>query len=136
MWSTHDFNNVLWRPPSTTCCGAPNQLGHEEICFRRAPWTVVRLEQTKLTIGTALATLERLQVRLEPLITVSQGRNDIRITRSASSGLSSADIDITIVSLASQESQTATLPLAATEDDSVAERTTKLVQKHLNAVAS
>ncbi|RSH89932.1 hypothetical protein EHS25_001918 [Saitozyma podzolica] len=82
------------------------------------------------------ATLERLQVRLEPLITVSQGRNDIRITRSASSGLSSADIDITIVSLASQESQTATLPLAATEDDSVAERTTKLVQKHLNAVAS
>jgi hypothetical protein len=51
------------------------------------------------------------------------------------SELSSEDIDITIVSLSPQESQTATLPLAATADDSVAERTTKLVQKHLKAVA-
>jgi hypothetical protein len=116
-------------------CGAPNQLGHEEICLRRAPWTVVRHEQAKLTIGTALATLERLQVHLEPLITFSQRRNDIRITGSATSGLSSEDNDITIVSLASQDFQTATLPLATTEDDSATERTTKLVQKHLNTVA-
>jgi hypothetical protein len=44
---------------------------------------------------------------------------------------SSEDIYITIISLTSQASQTATLPLAATEDDSMAERTAKLVVKHL-----
>jgi hypothetical protein len=37
-------------------------------------------------------------------------------------------MDITIVSLASQDSQTAKLPLAATEDDSAADRTAKLVE--------
>ncbi|RSH94163.1 hypothetical protein EHS25_003966 [Saitozyma podzolica] len=98
---------------------------------RRAPWTVARHEQAKHTIGTALATLAGVQVHLEPLITGTQRRNDIRITGSASSGLSSEDIDITITSLASQASQTATLPLAATEDDSMTERTAKLVAKHL-----
>jgi hypothetical protein len=44
-------------------------------------------------------------------------------------------IDIAIISLASQDSQAATLPLATTEDASAAERTAKLVEKHLNAVA-
>jgi hypothetical protein len=78
---------------------------------------------------------EGVQVHLEPLITGTQRRNDIRITGSAPGGLSSEDIDIAIVSLASQDSQTATLPLVATEDDSAAERTAKLVGKHLNAVA-
>jgi hypothetical protein len=76
-----------------------------------------------------------VQVHLEPLITGTQRRNDIRITRSAASGLSSEDIRIAIVSLASQDSHTATLPLATTEDDSPAESTAKLVEKHLNAVA-
>ena len=90
---------------------------------------MARHEQAKRAIGTALATLEGVQVHLEPLITGTQRRNDIRITGSASSGLSSEDIDITIVSLASQDSQTATLPLATTEDDSAAERTTKLVRE-------
>ncbi|GFZ44382.1 hypothetical protein JCM24511_02104 [Saitozyma sp. JCM 24511] len=120
---------------STHCrhCGAPNQLGHDEICHRRAPWTVARHEQAKQAIGQALATVEGVQVHLEPLITGTQRWNDIRITGSAASGLSSEDIDIIIVSLASQDSQTATLPLATTEDHSAAERTTKLVEKH-NAV--
>ncbi|GFZ44349.1 hypothetical protein JCM24511_02071 [Saitozyma sp. JCM 24511] len=59
-------------------------------------------------------------------------RYDIRITGSAASGLSSEDIDITTVSLASP---TAALRLVTTEEDSAAERTAKLVQKHLNAVA-
>jgi hypothetical protein len=114
-------------------CAAPNQRVHDEICCRRAPWTVAR--QAKRTIGTVLATLEGVQVHLEPLITGTQRRNDIRITGSASSGLSSEDIDITIISLALQDSKTATLPLASTEDDSGAERTAKLIDKHLNAVA-
>ncbi|RSH89709.1 hypothetical protein EHS25_002260 [Saitozyma podzolica] len=71
----------------------------------------------KHAIGTALATLEGVQVHLEPLYQ-----------------LSSEDINITIVSQASQDSQASTLPLVPTEDDSAADRTTKLVQKHLNAV--
>jgi hypothetical protein len=83
---------------------------------------VARQEQAKRTIGTALATLEGVQVHLEPFVNGTQRRDDIRIIESASSGLSSEDIDITIVSLASQDSQTATLPLATTEDDSAAQR--------------
>jgi hypothetical protein len=47
--------------------------------------------------------VEGVQVHLEPLVTGTRRRNDIRITGSASSGLSSEDIDITIVPLASQE---------------------------------
>ncbi|RSH83679.1 hypothetical protein EHS25_005583 [Saitozyma podzolica] len=62
-------------------------------------------------------------------------QNDIRSTGSASSGLGSEDLDITIVSLVSQASHTTTLPLFTTEDNSAAERTTKLVQKYLNTVA-
>jgi hypothetical protein len=85
-------------------------------------------------LGWPSATVEGVEVHLEPLITGTQRRNDVRITGSASSGLSSEDINITIVSLASLDSQTATLPLATTEDDSATERTTKLVQKHLEAV--
>jgi hypothetical protein len=43
--------------------------------------------------------------------------------------------DITIISLASQDSQSATLHLTTNEDDSAAERTAKLVEKYLNAGA-
>jgi hypothetical protein len=64
---------------------------------------------------------------MHSLITGTQRRNDIRITGSAASGFSSEDIDNAIVSLASQDSQTATLPLV-TKDDSAAERTAKLVE--------
>jgi hypothetical protein len=71
------------------------------------------LLQARRTIGTALATLEGVQVYLEPLITGVQRRNDISFTGSAASGLSSEDIDITIVSLASQAAQTATPPLVS-----------------------
>ncbi|GFZ47045.1 hypothetical protein JCM24511_04271 [Saitozyma sp. JCM 24511] len=105
------------------------------MCLRRAPLTVARHEQAKRTIGTALAMLEGIQVNLEPFTSSTQRRNDIRITGSWSSGLSSEDIDIAIISLASQDSQTATLPFVTTEDGSVAQRAPKLVDKHLNAEA-
>ncbi|GFZ50354.1 hypothetical protein JCM24511_08111, partial [Saitozyma sp. JCM 24511] len=98
-------------------CGVQNQLGHDKICHRRAPWTMARHEQAKRAVGTALATVEGVQVHLEPFITGTQRRNDIRITGSAAIGLSSEDLDSTIVSLASLDSQTVTLPLATTEDE-------------------
>jgi hypothetical protein len=47
----------------------------------------------------------------------------------------SEDIDITILSLASQAFQIATLPLAVTKDDPMAERTSKRAEMHLDAVA-
>jgi hypothetical protein len=83
----------------------------------------------------ALATLEGVQGHLEPFITCAQRRNDIRIFGSAASGLLNEDIDIAILSLASQDSQTVTLPLVPTGDGSTAQRAAKLVEKHLNAVA-
>jgi hypothetical protein len=61
-------------------------------------------------------------------------RDDISIIGSGASGLSSEDIGIIIVSPSSQDSQTAQLPLVATEDDSAVESTTKFVAKH-NGVA-
>jgi hypothetical protein len=62
---------------------------------------MARHEQAKRAVGTAVGTVEGVQVHPEPLITGTQRRNDI---------------DITIVSLASLDSQTATLPLATTGD--------------------
>ena len=96
---------------------------------------MARHEEAKYAIGTGLAALEAVQLHLVPFIAGTQPRNDIRIIGSASSGLSSEDIDITIVSLASRDSQIATLPLGTVDDDSAAQRTAKLVEKHLNAVA-
>ncbi|RSH94165.1 Protein pns1 [Saitozyma podzolica] len=52
-------------------------------------------------------------------------------TGPTSSGLPSEDIDITFVSLASQSSQTTTVPLAATEDNSPAKR----IDKHFGTVS-
>jgi hypothetical protein len=72
---------------------------------------------------------------LEPFITGTQRTKDIRINGSASSGLSSEGIDVTIVSLASQASQTATLPLTAADNDSAAKRTAKLIENPLKPVA-
>jgi hypothetical protein len=96
---------------------------------------VVKHEPAKHETGQALATLDGVQVHLEPFVPGTQRRNDIRITGSASRGLSSEDIYITIVSFASQAYQTATLPPGATENDCAAKRTATLVEKHLNAVA-
>jgi hypothetical protein len=93
-------------PGAATHCrhsGAPNQLGHDEICLRRVSWTVARHEQAKRAIETALATVEGVQVHLEPLVIGTRCRDDIGLTGSASRGLGSEDIDITIVSLASQD---------------------------------
>ena len=80
---------------------------------------MARHEHAKHAFGTALGTLECMQVRLEPLVSGTQRSNGIGITGSASSVFSSEDINITIVSLAAQDSQTATLP--TTEGDSAAE---------------
>jgi hypothetical protein len=91
-------------------------------------------EQAKRAIGIALVTLDAVQFHSNPLSPVTHQRSDVRIAGSASRSLSSEDIDIIIVSLASRASQTLTPPLAATQDGSAAQRTPKLVPKNHNAV--
>ncbi|RSH89884.1 hypothetical protein EHS25_001870 [Saitozyma podzolica] len=49
----------------------------------------------------------------------------------AATELSSEDIDIAIICMISQDPQPTTLPLAPTGDDSAAQRTAALFQKHL-----
>jgi hypothetical protein len=57
--------------------------------------------------GTALAKVEGVQVLMDPFNTGTSPRDDdIMIIGSASSGLSNEDLDIIVVSLASQTSQT------------------------------
>jgi hypothetical protein len=72
-------------------------------------------------------------VRVERIIFGANLRNDIGITGSRTSGISSEDIDISIVSLASQATQSPSLGSGTTEDDTPAERTAKIVDKHPSA---
>lgn len=55
---------------------------------------------------------------IKPFVNVTQLRDNLRIIGSDCSDYSSEDITITIVSLASQTSQTAVLPVKARDDDS------------------
>ncbi|RSH85488.1 hypothetical protein EHS25_004884 [Saitozyma podzolica] len=79
------------------------------------------------TIETALPTLDGVQVHLEPLITGTQRRNDIRITGSAARGLSNEDIDIhSLLGLAGfSDCHPAAGNHRGSEDDPMAERTAK-----------
>jgi lysine/ornithine N-monooxygenase len=69
---------------------------------------------------------------MELIVSRTQRRDYIRIIGSAPSGPSRENIDIIIVSLASQDSQTSTIPWVTTEDGFAAERTAKLVEKQVN----
>jgi len=76
------------------------------------------------------------QIRLEPLILGSQRRNDIRITGSRHSALFTEEFDLTVVSLASQDSQATDLPSSTSEDAPAASRSSQLIHKHLSSVAA
>jgi hypothetical protein len=58
-----------------------------------------------------------------------QRRNHNRIFVSAAGGLLNEEIDIAILSLASQDSQTAVLPLVSTGDDSSSSRNTSTLRR-------
>ncbi len=61
---------------------------------------MARHEQAKGIIGNALSTLEGVPVRLEPLVLSTARRNDIRISGSRPTALSTQESDLTIVSIA------------------------------------
>jgi hypothetical protein len=114
-------------------CVVAKRIGHE-ICVRR---TAARHGQPKRGVRTAaaLGTVQGVRVPIKPFINVTQLRDDIRIIASDCSDHSSEDITITVVSLASQISQTAVLPVKATDDDSAIKQKAKLVEKHLKVMS-
>ncbi|RSH80807.1 hypothetical protein EHS25_006976 [Saitozyma podzolica] len=97
---------------------------------------VISMSSLERSLETDLATgllfLRNPLTHMELIVSRTQRRDDIRIIGSAPSGPSRENIDIIIVSLASQDSQTSTIPWVTTEDGFAAERTAKLVEKQVN----
>jgi hypothetical protein len=117
------------RPTAAT--GETNFFGHPEVCLQRKPWRVARHEGTKRIIGQALASTPGTKVRLEPLVHQTSRRNDIQVIKllvSQTTGLANAEYDLTVVSLASKNSRTTSLP----EQDNDPSR---LVNTYLDSVA-
>ncbi len=90
-------------------CRQPFSIGHHEICEKVYRCLhVSRHDQVKLGLAAALKAVPDITVEVEPRVPLSdlipgssnpQRRNDIRLTGSAASGMTSADFDITITSL-------------------------------------
>jgi hypothetical protein len=129
---------ILSRPSRTACgrCGATNSPSHVEICAHRSPWTLSRHENAKRVIYQALKSTQGVRAHMEPFAIDSDRRNDLRIEGSQSSGLSSEEIDLSIVSLASQRSVAVSLPPDTPEDAPAAEKASKLIHKRLSMVAA
>lgn len=119
----------------TACqrCGELNVLGHDEICGARDAWRVARHEQVKRVLTEALGRLPGVQATMEPFIGRTYRRNDIKVTGSRESGISSCEYDITVISLATQQARSTSLPLL--EGVSPLEHTAAVVDKHLDSVA-
>jgi hypothetical protein len=118
--------------PAIHCrqCVVAKRIGHK-ICVRR---TAARHGQPKQGVRTALGTVQGVPVPIKPFINVTQLRDDIRVIASDCSDHSSEDINVTVVSLASQISQTAVLPVKARDDDSASKQMAKLVEKYLKVM--
>ncbi len=82
-----------------------NTLGHDVNFVLRPSWAVARHEQAKGTVGKALSTLEGEQIRLEPFVLGTARRNDIRITGPQPSSISTQELDLAIVYMASQQAR-------------------------------
>ncbi|GFZ51184.1 hypothetical protein JCM24511_08942 [Saitozyma sp. JCM 24511] len=97
------------REAHCTSCGDANFFGHE-VCLQRKPWRVARHEGSKRFIGPALASTPGSQLG------------------SQATGLANAEYDLTVVSLASKEAPSTSLP----EQD---HNPSLLVNKYLDSVA-
>lgn len=86
-------------------CGGPAPFGHDEACSGRTPVALGRHEQVKRLINNTLSSNSKYRVILEPLVPGTQLRTDLRI--SGPSGI--PEIDITVVSLASQDARSASV---------------------------
>jgi hypothetical protein len=119
------------REAHCTNCGEQNFFGHPEVCLQRKLWGVARHEGAKHIIGQALASTPGTRVRLEPLGHQTSRRNDIQVITllgSQATGLANAEYDLTVVSLASKDARSTSLP----EHD---RNPSRLVNKYLDSVA-
>ena len=112
-------------------CGEAAPFGHDEACAGRAPVTLGRHEQVKRLVHNTLSSCSRYRVVLEPLVPGTQLRTDLRIT--GPDGVK--ELDITVVSLASQDARA--LSARAHSDNSlpVVERSRNAVKDVLSAAA-
>jgi hypothetical protein len=100
--------------------------------LQRKPWRVARHEGVKRIIGQALASTPGTRVRVEPHGHLTSRRHDIQVINllgSQATGLANAEYDLTVVSLASKDSRTTSLP----EQDN---NPSRLVNKYLDSVAN
>jgi hypothetical protein len=114
-----------------TRCGEANFFGHPEVCLQRKLWRVARHEGAKPIIGQAVASTPGTRARLEPLGHQTSRRNDIQVITllgSQATGLANAEYDVTVVSLASKEARSTSLPK---QDNNPS----PLVNKYLDSVA-
>jgi hypothetical protein len=119
------------REAHCTNCGEANFFGRPEVCLQRKFWRVARHEGAKRIMGQALASTPGTRVRLEPLGHQTSRRNNIQaitLLGSQATGLANAEYDLTVVSLASKEARSTSLP----EQDNNPPR---LVNKYLDSVA-
>jgi hypothetical protein len=116
-------------------CGIINEIGHDEVCGARRSWVLARHEQVKRAVGDALEGIPGARIELEPAIGMTQRRNDIRITGSRESGISSHEYDVSVVSLASRDAQATTLP-PPTDNTSLSSLAFATANKYLASVAA
>jgi hypothetical protein len=100
------------KPGSPVCslCGVVNTTGHAEVCKKGTAWFVARHEQVKYAIKRTLETIEGVRVAVEPYIANTNRRNDLLVTGSEASGMANQEYDITVVSLATQDSVETFIP--------------------------
>ena len=92
---------TLTLPASSHCnlCGAVTSFLHFDVCPGRRQWLTRRHELIKYAVARALSTIPGAVVRVEPYISGTVRRDDIRFTGSAESGSASFDLDIKVTSL-------------------------------------
>jgi len=119
--------------PSCRHCGHTSVYGHDEVCPHKSKWTVARHEQVKKVIASSLSIIPDVKVQLEPFISGTQRRNDIKLFGSQASGMSNHEYDISVVSLSSVQARTTVLPPG--HSGNPLELASAAALKFLNAVA-
>ena len=112
-------------------CGESSPFGHDEACTGRAPVTLGRHEQVKRLVNNTLSSNSKFRVVLEPLVPGTQLRTDLRIT--GPDGVK--EIDITVVSLASQDARSLSTCAHSDTSLSLVDRSRRAVTDVLSAAA-
>jgi hypothetical protein len=112
-------------------CGDAAPFGHDEACSGRAPVALGRHEQIKRLVNNTLTSNAKFRVVLEPLVPGTQLRTDLRIA--GPDGV--RELDITVVSLASQDARSASARVHSDLSLSLAKRSASSVDAILALAA-